>query len=140
MAAFFNLAVDSITVHKAGSDEFEPFADWGSTGNNEWRVHFSVESASGSFKYDTQWSNDSVTSGKTYEIDKSWLFVLSEGEKINLSVTAFEDDWASSNDDIPGIQNLVLDPATMGKDYNLSLGDPKQEYYYTLNLDGSSIA
>jgi hypothetical protein len=134
--AFFNFKVDTIAVHKAGYDELEPFGeDWFDTDNNEWRVHITAETESGSFKHESYWQNDNVKSGSTHEVGNSTLGVLAPGEKIKLNVTAWEGDWLTADDHIVGIENLVLDPATMGNDYNLVLGDANQEYYYTLNLD-----
>jgi hypothetical protein len=120
------LTLDSITVNNAGGDGgFWPFDT-----DSEWRLNISA--SSNVFNYNTSFSNDSVDDGEVFDRNDSWLFVMSPGERINISVSGYESD-TFFDDPLPGVTNLQLDPAAIGQDYQLTLEDA--DYSYTLNFD-----
>jgi hypothetical protein len=126
--SFLFLTVDNITVHKAGEGGFWPFDT-----DAEWRVDISA--SSNLFSYSTTFSNDSVSDGETFQINDTWVFLTNPGEKIRLTVSGEEDDniLRGGDDPLPGVTDLLLDPAAIGQDYQLRLENA--DYAYTLNID-----
>jgi hypothetical protein len=128
--SFLFLTVDSITVHDAGEGGFWPFDT-----DAEWMVDISA--ASDAFNYSTSWSNDSVDDGDSFHIGASWFFMVNPGENIRISVNGEEDDnfLRGGDDPLPGVTDLVLNPANIGQDYNLHLTNG--DYSYTVNFDAT---
>jgi hypothetical protein len=125
--SFLFLSLDSITVNNTDGNDggFWPFDT-----DSEW--HVDITAASNQFSYSTQFSNDSVDDGDVFQMNDAWLFVMAPGEQISLSVSGYEDD-PFFDDALPGVSNLLLNPASIGQDYQLTLEN--SDYSYTLNFD-----
>jgi hypothetical protein len=117
---FVTTTIKRIEVHKAGEDEAE------------WRLTIRGKAAAGgSGDYERGWHADTVSNNSSHSIDTSWLFILNQGEKININIFGYEEDGGlfDPSDTLPGV-GVAVDPTTAGNDFRIT-GD-NGEFAYTI--------